>query len=163
MDDYDITLSEIVSKSKIIKTLESDELLKKAVESLVFEDEPEVFFPSPLEELLGTVGIVRYGKKYLSHFFPGISKLCDAGSSRDLSYFGKMVIDIEIPFIGCERLTRRRLDGLVEAGSLSASPVTKQVQYLYGAREKIDGESAVVFGITLEDDSKVFFIWMRKY
>jgi len=121
------------------------------------------FFPSPLEELLGTVGIVRYGKKYLSHFFPGISKLCDAGSSRDLSYFGKMVIDIEIPFIGCERLTRRRLDGLVEAGSLSASPVTKQVQYLYGAREKIDGESAVVFGITLEDDSKVFFIWMRKY
>jgi len=106
--------------------------------------------------MIGVVSEQQVYKKHCRNIFVS-SAISECGPL----YLGtEMIKKIEFPNIGCDRMTTnvlRKCTVLRPKGLTRHSGVER---YILGAREKLDGESAMIFSITLcSCEVPIFYLW----
>jgi len=124
----------------------------------------DIILPETSDELLCTlkiVDIVARDKSASPVFSPSIKSLVDVAHKFPLFYQDKLITEIDVPTIGCERFNLDEIDKL----ECVNSPVRDNHRsgYIMGVREKRDGVMAVVFNITLITGEKYAFYWDDEY
>lgn len=76
-----------------------------------------------------------------------------------LVYKNKFVKEILFPKIGCDVMTQHVLRSSVVWSKIGCRGTTIPERYIIGAREKLDGDSAMIFSVTTFDDSCYYFLW----
>jgi len=76
-----------------------------------------------------------------------------------LYYGDRLIKDISFPQIGCDRMTYHIARTCCVVDREKNYQGMDKDRYIMGCREKIDGESAMIFSITLYQGEKIYFLW----
>jgi len=149
-------MGDIVEEIKEIDR-ENEDLIIIKKEDIIEEVEFDLRV-SPIMEVLAIIGIESENNAE-AVFHPEIGLLTGLGEYDNLYYEGKRIEDIDIPKIGAEKITSRILNNSIVVDSNIVYGDLRGDNYIIGMQEKIDGFSACIFRITLEDKRMISFYW----
>jgi len=113
-----------------------------------------------LKSHLKQINIESEGSRHLvAKHCPTIYAIRDISRLGPMYYEGQLIKKFSFPRIGCDLATIRSVSGanlLTEHGVFG---IVHSDKYVIGAREKIDGVSAMVFSISLSGGRDIFFFW----
>jgi len=119
----------------------------------------EPIVEDPLLEVLGLVGI--YGdKKVIPKFSNDFHLILDCAKYFPLYFAGSLIVDIDIPVFGCERLDK------IELSKLDVNLVNKDTHrsgYFMAMREKMDGMLSLAIKVTTADRVAHTLYWDEEH